>query len=73
MCSTVWTTQRRSRSYTEKRRGRKETEVARRIKKGESKGAREIQPVISSVSVLQRLEHTKRFTELGKGGGRRER
>ena len=29
--------------------------------------------VISSVSVLQRLEHTKRFTELGKGGGRRER
>ena len=34
MCSTVWTTQRRSRSYTEKRRGRKETEVARRIKGG---------------------------------------
>ena len=32
MCSTVWTTQRYSWSYTEKRRGRKEIEVARRIK-----------------------------------------
>ena len=30
--STVWTAQRCSRSYTEKRRGRKETEVARKIK-----------------------------------------
>ena len=29
---TVWTTQRYSWSYTEKRRGRKEIEVARRIK-----------------------------------------
>ena len=35
--STVWTTQRCSRSYTEKRRGRKETEVARRIKGGNQK------------------------------------
>ena len=34
MRSTVWTAQRCSRSYTEKRRGRKETEVARRIKGG---------------------------------------
>ena len=33
MHSTVWTTQRCSQSYTEKRRG-KETEVARRIKGG---------------------------------------
>ena len=65
MRSTVWTTQRCSQSYTEERRGRKETEVARRIK-GESKGEREIQPVISSLSVLHRLEHTKRFTELGR-------
>jgi len=30
--STVWTAQRGSRSYTERRRGRKETEVARRIR-----------------------------------------
>ena len=34
VCSTVWTSQRCSRSYTEKGRGRKETEVARRIKGG---------------------------------------
>ena len=34
MLSTVWTPQRCSWSYTEKRRGRKETEVARRIKGG---------------------------------------
>ena len=32
--STVWTTQRSSRSYTEKRRGRKKTEVAGRINVG---------------------------------------
>jgi len=32
VCSTVWSAQRCSQSYTEKRRGRKETEVARRIK-----------------------------------------
>jgi len=32
VCSTVWTSQRCSWSYIEKRRGRKETEVARRIK-----------------------------------------
>ena len=49
--STVRDIQRGSQSYMEKRRGRKETEVARRIK-GESKGERQIQPVISSLSVL---------------------
>ena len=41
VCCTVWTTQRCSQSYTEKRRGRKETEVAKRIK-GESKEERQI-------------------------------
>jgi len=51
--------------YTEKKRGRKETEVARRIK-GESKGERQIQPVISSLGVLHSLQHTKRFTDLGR-------
>ena len=41
--------------------------MARRIKEGwESKGERQIQPVISSLSVLHHLEHTKRFTELGR-------
>ena len=50
--------------------------MARRIKRGgESKGERQIQPVISSLSVLHSPEHTKRFTELGreekgKGGDR---
>ena len=60
----VWTAQRWSWSYTVKRRGRKETEVARRIKGGIKR--REIQPVISSLSVLHHLEHAKRFTELGR-------
>ena len=41
----------------------------------ESKGERQIQPVISSLSVLHHPEHTKRFTELdreekGEGGDR---
>ena len=61
--SKVWATQRCSRSYTEKRRGRKEAEVARRIKQGESKGEKQIQPVICSLSVLHCLGHRKRFTE----------
>ena len=39
--------------------------MARRIKGGR-KGERQIQPVISSLSVLHCLEHTKRFTELGR-------
>ena len=58
----------------QRREERKETEVARRIKRGESKGEREIQPVISSLSVLHHPEHTKRYTELGREeerGGRR--
>ena len=33
---------------------------------GESKGQRQIQSVISSLSVLHHLEHTKRFTEIGR-------
>ena len=34
--------------------------------KRDSKGERQIQPVISSLSVLHSPEHTKRFTELGR-------
>ena len=50
---------------------RKETEMARRIKGG-IKRERQIQTVISSLSVLYSPEHTKSFTELGReGGGRR--
>ena len=42
---------------------------------GDSKGERQIQPVISSLRVLHSPEHTKRFTELdreekGEGGNR---
>ena len=61
-------------TYTEKRRGRKETEVARRIKGG-MKGERQIQPVISSLSVLHRLEHTEihRVGWSREGLGRRHR
>ena len=43
--STVWTAQRYSRSYTEKSRGRKETEVARRINGGIKR--RETDPAIN--------------------------
>ena len=39
--------------------------MARRIK-GKSKEERQIQSVISSLSVLHSPEHTKRFTELGR-------
>ena len=35
-------------------------------KGGESKGERQIQPVICSLSVLHCPEHTKRFTEFGR-------
>ena len=61
--SKVRDTQRGSQHYMEKRRGRREIEVARR--RGGIK-RREIQPVISSLSVLHSLKHTKRFTELGR-------
>ena len=57
----------------QRREERKETEVARRIKRGESKGEREIQPVISSLSVLHHLEHTgDSLSWVGKRRGREE-
>ena len=34
--------------------------------KGKSKGERQIQPIISSLSVVHSPEHMKRFTELGR-------
>ena len=65
MLSTVWTTQRCSHSYTQKRRGRKETEVARSIKGGIKR--RETDPASDQFpKCLHSLEHTKRFTELGR-------
>ena len=75
MLSTVLIPQRCSQNYTEKRRGRKEIQVTRRRKEGIKR--RETDPASNQFpSVLHSLEHTKRFTELGreeKGeGGDRE-
>ena len=64
--STVRDIRRGSQSYMEKRRGRMEIEVTRRRKGGIKRSEREIHPVISSLSVLHSLEHTKRFTELSR-------
>ena len=41
-------------------------------KRGKSKGERQIQPVISSLSVLHRLEHTEIQSWIGKRRGREE-
>ena len=49
----------------EKRRGRNETEVARRIKGGIKR--RETNPVSNQFpKFFHHLEHTKRFTEIGR-------
>ena len=63
MCSPQSASLRDVHGFTQ-RRGRKETEVARRIKGGVKR--RQIQPVVSSLSVLHSPEHTKRFTDLGR-------
>ena len=58
--------------YTEEKR-KEGDRGSQEDKGGESKGERQIQPVISSLSVLHHLEHTKRF-RVGyrrEGGGRR--
>ena len=73
MHSTVWTAQRCSRSYTEKRRGRKETEAARNIKGGIKR--RETDPASNQFTKCSPPSGTQRFTELGrkkkgKGGDR---
>ena len=55
--------------FTELHREEKREEGDRggqKDKGGESKGERQILPVISSLSVLHHLEHTQRFTELGR-------
>ena len=75
MRSTVWTAQRCSRSYTEKRRGRKETEVARRrrggIKRGESKLASNHFLMCAPQSGPLRDVHG--VTQRREEGGRRQR
>ena len=65
MHSTVWTAQRCSEGYTEKRRRRKETEVARRIKGGIKR--RETDPASNQFPKCSAQPRThKRFTELGR-------
>ena len=61
MHSTVWTAPRCSRSYEKREEGDR---GGQEDKRGESKGERQFQPIISSLSVLHHPEHTKRFTEL---------
>ena len=70
MFSTVWTPQRCSWSYIDKRRGRKETEVAKRIKGGIKRG--ETDPA-SNQFLTCSPQPRKRFPQLGreKRGGRR--
>ena len=63
MLSTVSTPQRRSRSYTEKKRGRKEAGVSRR--KGGIK-RRETDPASNHFPKCSPQPRTKRFTELGR-------
>ena len=70
MFSTAWNTHRDSELHGEEKR-EKGDRGDQEEKKGESKGERQIQPVISSLSVLHILEHTKRFTELGREEKRR--
>ena len=50
--STVRDTQRVSHSYMKKRRGRKEIDMSRRKKKGDSRGERQIYAVLCSLNVL---------------------
>ena len=73
--STVRDTRRGSQSYMEKRRGRREIEVARRtregIKRGESKLASNHFPMCSPQSVPLRDVH--RVTQRREEGGRRQR
>ena len=75
LLSTVWNTHRGSRSYIEKRRGRKEIEVSRRRKGGIKR--REIDldntlfPKCSPHPGTHREMH--RFGQRREGGGRRQR
>jgi len=67
--STVWTAQRCLQSYREKRRWRKETEVARRIKRGTKR--RETDPASSQFPKCSPQSGTHK--EIHRVGQRRER
>ena len=72
MLSTVWISQRCSWSYSDKRRGRKETEVARRIKGGIKR--RETGPASNQFPVFSTARNTQRdsLNCVEKKMGRRE-
>ena len=61
MHSSVWTTQRCPQSYTEKRRGRKETEVARREKRERKR--RETDPASKQFPKCSPLSGTHRDSQ----------
>ena len=65
MCSPQSGSLRDVHGVTQKREGRSRQRWPGQEKR-ESKGERQIQPVISSLSVLHISEHTKGFTELGR-------
>ena len=68
MCSPQSGPLREAHAVTQKREGRSRQRWPGQEKR-ESKGERQIQPVICSQSVLHSLEYTKRFTEwVGKKG-----
>ena len=61
MFSLIWNTQRDSESWVEKRRGRKETEVARRIKGGIKR--RETDPASNQFQVFSTVWNTQRDSQ----------
>ena len=73
--STVWNTQRGSRNYTEKRRGKKEIEVTRR-RRG---GVKRRETYLASIQLLKCYPQPKtpkeihRVMQRKEGGGRRQR
>ena len=71
--SPIRDTQRGSQSYMKKRRGRREIEMSRRRKRGDSRGERQIYAVICSQSVLCSPDtHKDSQNWIGKRRGREE-
>ena len=71
--SPVRDTQRDSQSYMKKRRGRREIEMSRRRKRGDSRGERQIYAVVCSQSVLRSQDtHKDSQNWIGKRRGKEE-
>ena len=66
-------TQRGSQSYMKKRRGRRQIEMSRRRKRGDSRGERQVYAVVCSQSVLRSPDtHKDSQSWIGKRRGREE-